>query len=329
MKNDILVSIIIPAYNVENYIEKCIESCVFQTYKNIEIIVVNDGSSDNTAIICEQMRQTYSNIVYINQDNQGVSVARNKALQICKGDYCLFLDSDDWLENDAIESLLSEQNNNNADLVISECFFVEMDKEGILVKKQQGIGEVNEFVDADVILSYVGLSSKYKLQSSCYKLFRLSIIRSNSLRFNSQIHFGEDGLFTYCYLCNCSTVSYINKPLWNILDRPGSATKSSFSSKCISSIDAVNSMIEYRKVNKTIYRNLRALRGERAMWVMINCIRSHKNEENRSNIVKDMRSILRKDAIYLVKRDLRVKLLFQLIVMCIFPTTIMIKMIRG
>ena len=88
-------------------------------------------------------------------------------------------------------------------------------------------------------------------------------------------------------------------------------------------------MLQYKKVNKKTYDNLRALRGERAMWVMINCIRSCEKSEENTRIIKDVRATLRKDAMYLFKRDLKIKLLLQLTVMCCFPIPIVVKMIQG
>ena len=97
-----LVTIIIPAYNVEQYIQRCIQSCCEQTYKRIEIIVVNDGSQDNTWPIIQMLANNDQRVICINKNNEGVSVARNVALDASSGDWVLFLDSDDWVEKNAV-----------------------------------------------------------------------------------------------------------------------------------------------------------------------------------------------------------------------------------
>ena len=110
------VSVIIPAYNAENDIEHCIESIISQTYKNTEIIIVNDGSKDNTKKILEKLNNKYENIIIINQKNNGVSASRNAGINMASGDYLMFVDSDDFLENIAIEHLLKNKEN---DLVLA------------------------------------------------------------------------------------------------------------------------------------------------------------------------------------------------------------------
>ena len=102
-----LVSVIIPAYNAEKYIRSCVESVINQDYKNMEIIVVNDGSIDKTEAIVKSMAEDDSRVVLINQQNKGPSAARNNGLQSCKGEYVFFLDSDDWIEEECIGTLLN------------------------------------------------------------------------------------------------------------------------------------------------------------------------------------------------------------------------------
>ena len=114
------VSIIIPIYNVEQYLSECINSVLNQTYKNIEIILVNDGSPDNSDIICKNFAKKYSNIKYIFQENQGVSVARNNGLQYATGDFIYFLDADDTINNVFIESCVNTAKLNESDIVYIE-----------------------------------------------------------------------------------------------------------------------------------------------------------------------------------------------------------------
>ena len=117
-----LVSIIIPIYNVENYLEQCIISVIHQTYKNLEIILVNDGSPDNSLEICEQWKRADSRIKLINKDNGGLSDARNCGLRVSTGELVLFVDSDDWISINMVENMVNEMIQNDVDLVV--CDFI-------------------------------------------------------------------------------------------------------------------------------------------------------------------------------------------------------------
>ena len=113
------VSVIVPVYNVENYLEKCIQSIISQSFKNLEIILVNDGSTDRSKEICEKFAEKDKRIIFLNQENQGVSAARNAGLDICTGDYISFVDSDDYISSDMIEFLVNNLERNDSD--ISTC----------------------------------------------------------------------------------------------------------------------------------------------------------------------------------------------------------------
>lgn len=127
------ISIIVPVYNVEKYLKRCVNSLINQTYKNIEIILVNDGSYDNSLEICEEFTQKDTRVIVLNQDNQGQSVARNKAIKAASGKYFCFVDSDDYVAPNYIEVLYKLLLENNAD--ISLCRFSEFYGEGVDVSK--------------------------------------------------------------------------------------------------------------------------------------------------------------------------------------------------
>lgn len=123
-------SIIIPMYNVEKYIKKCINSCLNQTYKNYEVIIVDDQSSDNSLNIAKSMCKDVSFVKILKQKNSGVSVARNKGLLKSKGDYVLFVDGDDWLEYDALAKLNDcILTNSSSDIIITGFYTNKGDKE--------------------------------------------------------------------------------------------------------------------------------------------------------------------------------------------------------
>ena len=119
-EKDRLVSIIVPVYNVEKYLSKCIEILINQTYTNIEILLINDGSTDNSKKICEQFKEKDSRIKLINKENGGLSDARNKGLQEAIGKYIAFVDSDDYVEKNYIETLYSLITKFNSEIAIAD-----------------------------------------------------------------------------------------------------------------------------------------------------------------------------------------------------------------
>ena len=132
MKNDIKISVIVPIYKVEKYLRRCIDSIINQTFKNIEIILVNDGSPDNCPKICEEYKNKDNRIIIINQENQGLSVARNSGIRIARGQYLVFIDSDDYIEEDMIEYLY--EGIVKYDVDISCCGYVAVYDNGIKEK---------------------------------------------------------------------------------------------------------------------------------------------------------------------------------------------------
>lgn len=119
-----LISIIVPVYNVGEYVAKCIESIVNQTYTNLEIIIVNDGSTDNSGAICERYAEKDDRIIIIHQENQGLSMARNNGIDIATGEYIGFIDSDDWIEPDMFETLYTVAVENDADISMCNFYYV-------------------------------------------------------------------------------------------------------------------------------------------------------------------------------------------------------------
>ena len=134
------ISVIVPVYNTEEYIEKCINSITGQTYKNLEIIVVNDGSTDNSLNILKSLQSKDSRIRIINQENKGVSAARNTGLDNTTGEYIAFVDSDDYLEKNMYEKMLKYMGESGADLVSARAFIIER-------SNKPGENDYNNYID--------------------------------------------------------------------------------------------------------------------------------------------------------------------------------------
>lgn len=117
-----MISIIVPVYNVEKYLDRCVQSILIQSFKRFELILVNDGSTDNSFEICQKYRKKDSRVILISQENKGLSAARNTGLNNAHGDYICFIDSDDFIEKDYLKLLLNNLKSNNADISICEYF---------------------------------------------------------------------------------------------------------------------------------------------------------------------------------------------------------------
>ncbi len=117
-----LISAIVPVYNVEKYLYRCVDSILKQTYENFELILIDDGSPDNCSQMCDELSEKDSRIKVIHQENQGLSAARNSGIKIAKGNYLTFIDSDDWISNTMFEDLINLIKEKNAD--ISICNFI-------------------------------------------------------------------------------------------------------------------------------------------------------------------------------------------------------------
>ena len=154
-----MVSIIIPIYNVEKYLQECIESVLQQSLQDIEIICVNDGSTDNSGVILEKFAETDKRILVINQENKGVSAARNTGLRCAKGKYIYFLDSDDYLAPDALELLSSDMDARNLDLLLFNAKV--FGEKGVEEKRVQGdisyfkrMHEYHRSIDSNTLLAF-------------------------------------------------------------------------------------------------------------------------------------------------------------------------------
>lgn len=273
------VSIIIPAFNVEKYIHRAIETSLNQSYQNVEIIIVNDGSTDDTwNVINNYMRQS-DKIVGINKSNEGVSTARNVGIENSTGEYLLFLDSDDWLERKAVETLLAFMERANNKLILTDCYFVYGRQDGTLEKYDQSECVESELIFSRTeILNYIS-EPQFKLRSACYKLFDRNTIINNDIKFNSKIYHGEDGLFVYEYLHYVEGAIYYPCALWDIFEREGSATQSIYSAKWLTSLDAVNFMREIDIIHNINNKCLDKLYVDRVLTIARKCVESGKKED--------------------------------------------------
>lgn len=194
-----LVSIIVPVFNAEKSLKKCIESLLCQLYQQIEILLIDDGSTDSSGRICDDFAAKDNRIQVIHKVNGGVSSARNIGLDVAKGEYIQFVDSDDWLEPDFTQCLVDAMEKNGVELVISGCTLVE--SEGTSYKRL----ESEVFQNADEWSKVFGnLYKTYSLNSPWNKLFLAKRVKH---KFPEGISLGEDIIFVLDYLRQISRIA--------------------------------------------------------------------------------------------------------------------------
>ena len=227
-----LVSIIIPVFMTEKYLERCINSAIYQTYKNIEIILVNDGSTDACPLICDIFMGNNSNISTIHQENKGLSEARNTGMKLAKGKYIYFLDSDDYICENAIETLVRIAEERNVDIVLFDANVVDENdkiienKIGAKYLRKQSYPDVHSGVE---LLRLMIQNNDYS--SSVPLLFlRKEFLQNKEVYFYPKI-LHEDELFTIQALISAKRAIHTSKRLFNRRLRSGSIMRSDYTHK--------------------------------------------------------------------------------------------------
>ena len=209
-----LISIIVPIYNVENYLRQCLDSIMNQTYQNFECLLINDGSPDNSADICREYVSKDSRFRYFEKENDGVSSARNLGIEHSKGEYITFIDSDDWVESDYVETLYDELIKENADIAVSTYKRFEMGDNCWYVHAFQRGYDKKVFTNKkfmDELLSLDGFDNSYRFVSG--KLVHRNMLEN--IAFNVATTFGEDMEFWFKIYMVSDRVVYVNKETYN------------------------------------------------------------------------------------------------------------------
>lgn len=238
------LSIIVPVYNVENDLPKCIESILSQNYRNFELILVNDGSPDNCPQIIEQYKEQDARIISIHQENKGVSAARNAGLDIATGEYIGFVDADCWIDTQMYSQMIAYAEEHKLDLVC--CNWSENGIEFPCTINTYEILSSEDF--------YFHLFDIPRTFSDCIwnKLFRRDFI--GYVRFNNDVRQAEDYLFLCDVYKKNRKMGYIPKSLYHGYDRPNSATNSG-TWKRLQALDVRNNAVDkYKKIDKKLYK---------------------------------------------------------------------------
>lgn len=198
------VSVIVPVYNVERYLAKCIDSILGQSYSNIELIMVDDGSSDNSGKICEEYAAKDSRIRVFHKENGGVSSARNVGLDNANGKWVIFVDADDWLHNNAIEECM--RYSREADIIRFSMRLIEKEDESkihdVIIRKEDRLTYLSKLLSRDTILGI------------CGGMYKTELFINNNLRFRPDLTSGEDWVVLTSISSQANVIEMIEEPLY-------------------------------------------------------------------------------------------------------------------
>lgn len=229
------ISVIIPIYKVEDYLDKCVQSIVNQTYQNLEIILVDDGSPDRCGQMCEDWAGKDSRIKVVHKENGGLSDARNAGLAVATGDLVSFIDSDDWIEPDFLQTLYDAME----DAQIAECAIHLVDEEGnVLCDRGPAKGEVIEKKEA--LRRLILEDGVY--QTVWNKLYRRAVI--DGILFEKG-KYNEDDFWTYLVFDRIEKLALVDKPMLNYLQRGGSIMGVGYNPRRLDGLEARVRRMEY------------------------------------------------------------------------------------
>lgn len=257
-KNSILISIIIPVYNVEEYVFDCLKSVLEQINDNVEVIIVDDGSTDDSLKICKQTVSEFNGHIYIySQNNRGLSAARNKGVNLANGKYIMFVDSDDKLDSRAIEILVSYINNfPKVDIFYYDASIIDQEKSG-----RNNFYNRADKIPSDVQMTNMEYFCNYYVEalvvSACLYLVRKDVIVNNGIMFDEGRLY-EDNCFSFNLIMKVHYVCYISKALYLRRYRTGSITCSRIKEKNIEDICFILDKYLEKKDEITAYGNIAA-----------------------------------------------------------------------
>lgn len=230
MKNEPLISVIIAIYNPGKYLRACLDSIVNQTYKNLEIILVDDGSTDDSLKICQEYAEKDSRVIVYHKENSGVSATRNQGIRLAHGDYFSFIDSDDWLEADTYEYLINLIKEHNVEAVNFEHFITYTDRENAHKVSPENYG----LTDTKGAMKQL----VYNFPFACNKLFSKKMVEG--VWFDEEICRGEDGLFARQAFDKAGSVWFDSRPLYHYIQSEESAVRGKFRTSQLTALKLID-----------------------------------------------------------------------------------------
>ena len=312
---NILLSVIIPVYNLEKYIDRCLDSLLAQTYSNLEIIVVNDGSTDKSLAILNEYKKKNSRIQIIDKQNEGVSKARLDGMKRATGQYIGFVDGDDIVEKDMFELLMNNAIKYNAD--ISHCGY-SMDFPDGRSDKYYGTGKIVIQNNKDGLKDL--LEGKFIEPGLCNKIYKKSLIENfiENKDMDYSIKNLEDLLVNYFLFKQSNLSIYEDKCKYHYMIRKGSATTKKSRNKYEDPLKIMKKLIDLEKMNRDMYEVI----FKRYIYILLN----NTNQNDYVDIQKNARKQLKKEIKYFKENKLSMKLKLMSIGTCYLD--LLYKLIR-
>ena len=211
-----LISVIVPVYNVEKYLANCLDSIINQTYKNLEILLIDDGSTDNSGKICDDYAKKDNRIKVIHKENGGLSSARNIGINNANGNYLSFIDSDDTINHEMMNNMLDSINKNNTDMAICKLNII---KDEVKTNEKIDINEKIEVITPNDVYDMLYNHKQAEMTSSCNKIFKIELF--DDIRYPLG-EINEDDAILHLILDKVNIISYSNIPYYNYYQRTGS-----------------------------------------------------------------------------------------------------------
>lgn len=317
IKDDVpLISVIVPVFNVEKYLDRCIKSILNQTYTNIEILMIDDGSTDNSRCICENYAREYKNVYVYHQKNQGLASARNSGLDKCHGIYIGFVDSDDYIADDMYEYLYKILNDNNADCASIRYALTTKDKID-QEKKNYSIENVAVYSGENILYQHLLEAMKTGSHSVCRCMFKRSVLEN--IRFplgllNEDIPFKFEALVNVSKMVDSSLVKYY------YYQKGESITRGGFKEKDLDLFKATNLLLEMAKEHsESIYRLAKGkhLRGYFSILARIAFYGSTEPKKRTQDIINICQANLRDNCLFLLSMPLPLSRKILIMLFCI------------
>lgn len=235
-----MISVIVPVYNIEGYIEKCIDSILNQTYQNFELLLIDDGSTDKSGVICDLLEKKDSRIKVFHKENGGVSSARNLGLMMAKGKYISIIDGDDWIEKNLFEDSIDLFNNYDIDVLMFE-YYVDGDDFSFKHTLEKSIYCLKGTEQA--LIDTISPNNRFAWS----KIFKRCLL--NDTVFNENIILGEDTLFISEIISKTNKIYYTDVAYYHYVQRQNSAVRSNFKIEKLSGILAYSKLLELCVLN--------------------------------------------------------------------------------
>lgn len=297
---EILLTVIVPIYNGEKFLRRCVDSLIQQTYTKVEILLINDGSTDNTKSICEEYEKKDNRVTIINKENEGVSKARNIGIEKAKGKYITFIDADDWIELDTYSKAIKVIDEDNVDIYkFSYVREIGNIKRPYMYKIETNKKIIKKDYEKHI---YPYMFSTYDMSSVCLTIFKKSVIKN--IKFNTTLKYGEDFLFTTKAILKSDSIYVVPDICYHYICNKESATSKrsieNYIRKIRDIIIANNELInEFEDKNRYL-----KLKNQRIIKEYEQIIRQVSGESNYKEF-KNIINKIRKEIIYPMCSDIK------------------------